>query len=553
VPGETLKEFLVAIGFEVDENSYGKFNTKLGRATAGALELGSVVTATATAVEVAVAKMARQFEDLFYVSQRTQSSVRALQSFDYAARTIGVTSDQARGAVEGLARAMRGNPGVGALLNQLGVKTAGRGSVEIMNDLVGQLRKLPFYLAAQYGQIAGIDPETLLQYINNYEKFQAKQKDISERQKADGVDYEKLSTDSTKFGDALRSLEATLGFIGDRILQDFVGPATKMIQLLDEGAREFIVFDKATNGWASTLSTIGTSALAIWIGKLLLAKVLFRGAVAEAAAAAAAPAAAGAAAPAAGASAAALARVGLGRGGGVLGALLGVLLGIKYDESHGNVARTWLRSKLGIHEDEETGASPASRVSGSRRDQAVAFFIAQGWTREQALGLVANLQSESKLNTGATGDGGQAYGIAQWHKDRQENFRRQFGKDIHESSFEEQLQFVQFELAKGAEKMAAAMIRQSGSAADAGAAVSRFYERPGDANGQAGARGALAQRWFDASVGAGPGGGDKNVTINADTKVVVASTDPKQAAREVVAAQDDAAARAARYAGTAVR
>jgi hypothetical protein len=94
--GETLREFLVALGFSVDENSYSKFTTRVGRATAGALELGQVVVATATAVEVAVAKMARNFEDLYYASQRTQSSIRAIQGFEYAARTVGVSADTAK-------------------------------------------------------------------------------------------------------------------------------------------------------------------------------------------------------------------------------------------------------------------------------------------------------------------------------------------------------------------------------------------------------------------------------------------------------------------------
>lgn len=539
---DTIKEFLVAIGFDVDENSFGKFETRLGKATAGALELGSVVTATAVAVEAAVAKMARQFEDLFYVSQRTGSAVRALQGFDYAARTIGVTSDQARGAVEGLARAMRTNPGIGALLNQLGVSTHGRGTVEILNDVIGQLKKMPFYLAAQYGQTLGIDPDTLLMLIQRFDELQRARADYDKRQKEAGVDAKKLSEESRNFNNVLRSLETTLSLIRDRILQNFIGPATKMVELVDELARKFIEIDKATNGWASTLTTVGTTALAAWIAKLLLAKVLFRSVTAEAATAAAAGGGgAGAAAGAAGAAggAAALAGGASGASTGLLGLMALGLGGIKYDLSHGNRARTWLRSKLGIKDD----------AAGD----AVNYFISQGWTRAQATGIVTNLDRESHLNPKAVGDRGEAFGAAQWHRDRQENFRRAFGKDIRDSTLEEQLQFVQMELTTGTEKAAGNLLKRAGSPEEAAAVVSKFYERPANAEGEASSRAGQAKAWYDSSVGAGPSGGDKNVTINSKTDVHVQSTDPKQAGREVAGAQDDVAVRAARYAGTAVR
>ncbi|WP_408737442.1 phage tail tip lysozyme, partial [Acetobacter fabarum] len=44
------------------------------------------------------------------------------------------------------------------------------------------------------------------------------------------------------------------------------------------------------------------------------------------------------------------------------------------------------------------------------------------------------------------GDNGTAYGIAQWHKDRQDDFKRIMGRDIHGSSREDQLKFMQWEL-----------------------------------------------------------------------------------------------------------
>lgn len=118
--------------------------------------------------------------------------------------------------------------------------------------------------------------------------------------------------------------------------------------------------------------------------------------------------------------------------------------------------------------------------------QALEFFMKQGWTKEQASGIVANLMTESgaNLSTTAVGDRGKAYGIAQWHPDRQRLFKTKFGKDIRESTLEEQLQFVQWEL-KNNEYKAGARLAQATTAQEAAAVTDKLYERSsGEARGK---------------------------------------------------------------------
>jgi len=109
-------------------------------------------------------------------------------------------------------------------------------------------------------------------------------------------------------------------------------------------------------------------------------------------------------------------------------------------------------------------------------EQAINFFVSKGWTREQAIGIAANLEIESGFKTNVLGDNGAAYGIAQWHPDRQAIFREWAGKDIRESTFEEQLGFVNYEL-NGPEKKAGDMLRNTTDAISAAAAVDIYYER----------------------------------------------------------------------------
>ncbi|MGZ8442537.1 MAG: phage tail tip lysozyme [Candidatus Binatia bacterium] len=128
------------------------------------------------------------------------------------------------------------------------------------------------------------------------------------------------------------------------------------------------------------------------------------------------------------------------------------------------------------------GDKKAQQAANSQK--AMEFFQSQGWTEEQSRGIVANLLQESNLNPNAVGDSGLAYGIAQWHKDkdrnkdRQADFKAWAGKDIRESTLMEQLAFVDFELRRGKEQYAGKKIKAAVTDEDAAAATREFYERP---------------------------------------------------------------------------
>lgn len=122
-------------------------------------------------------------------------------------------------------------------------------------------------------------------------------------------------------------------------------------------------------------------------------------------------------------------------------------------------------------------------AGGEKAKFAVNSFMSLGWTKEQSIGIVANLIGESNLShTVDTGDGGRAYGIAQWHPDRQRNFAKVFWKSIQWSTLEEQLSFVDWEL-RNTERNAWEMLKNSSSIASATEVITHYYERPFDKHG----------------------------------------------------------------------
>lgn len=135
---------------------------------------------------------------------------------------------------------------------------------------------------------------------------------------------------------------------------------------------------------------------------------------------------------------------------------------------------------------------PASEADKRSAANAIPRFMEMGWTKAQASGIVASIARESGFASGAIGDNGRAYGLAQLHPDRQAMFAKVMGKPIQESTADEQMRFIDWEL-RNTEKKAGDALRASKTAYEAGSIVSSLYERPADRDGEAARRGALAE------------------------------------------------------------
>ena len=153
-------------------------------------------------------------------------------------------------------------------------------------------------------------------------------------------------------------------------------------------------------------------------------------------------------------------------------------------------ARKRLAAQNAAHPVTPTDLAKQPKMSGK---DIAAYFVKQGWSPAQAAGIASNVIAESSGKSGLTGDNGTAFGLAQWHKDRQANFKAWAGKDIHQATAAEQLAFIQYELTQGSEKGAGDQLKKALTGTEAGSIVSRAYERPKDVAGEASRRGAYAQ------------------------------------------------------------
>ncbi len=136
---------------------------------------------------------------------------------------------------------------------------------------------------------------------------------------------------------------------------------------------------------------------------------------------------------------------------------------------------------------------------------AMKYFMGQGWSETAAAGIVSNLVAESGLQRDAVGDGGLAYGLAQWHPARQAEFKKVFGKDIRESTAEEQMAFVNHELKNGKYQNAGRMLAGAKDKKQAAGIVTQYYEIPSDIPGESKRRGDYAESLTPLPAGAPAG------------------------------------------------
>ncbi|MBS6487138.1 MAG: lytic transglycosylase [Citrobacter freundii] len=222
---ETIKDFLVSLGFDIDEAGAAKFDSVLAGTTANAIKMGLAVEGAALSVVAYTAKIASGLDNLYWASQRTGATVQGIQSIGYAVSQMGGSVDAARGSLESLSRFVRNNPGAEGFLNRLGVQT--RDASGNMRDMaaiftgVGQkLSSMPYYRANQYAQMLGIDENTLMAMRRGVGGFSGQ---YSTMAKAIGFNADEAARSSNKFMTSLREFGAMAGMARDKIGSNLAG------------------------------------------------------------------------------------------------------------------------------------------------------------------------------------------------------------------------------------------------------------------------------------------------------------------------------------------
>lgn len=231
---DVIKDFLISLGFQVDESGAKKFDATIANTTLQAVKLGATVEAAALSVVAFTAKIASGLDNLYWMSQRTGATVSGIQQIGYAVSQLGGTVDGARSSLEGLAHFVRNNPGAEGFLNRLGVQTRdAKGNMRDMASIftgVGQrLSQMPYYRANQYAQMLGIDENTLMAMRRGVGQFSAQ---YTQMAKAIGYNADVAAVSSNRFMTSLRDFGQMAGMARDKIGSNLAGGLAGSIDTL---------------------------------------------------------------------------------------------------------------------------------------------------------------------------------------------------------------------------------------------------------------------------------------------------------------------------------
>jgi hypothetical protein len=202
-----IREFLVALGFSVDKDGLKKFKSTLEGSAKLSKELGVAIGGVATAVEGMVAVFASRMEKMYYASKRTDASVKNLQALQFGFGQIGLSADDALGAIEGMAAGLRTNPGLQALLRNLGVADNKDPTVQF-KGLMRRLVQMPYQIGVLWAKEFGISENlfkmlSLPGALDKLDEAEARNRELYRKL---GVDQEKSAEDAKNYMNTLRDI-----------------------------------------------------------------------------------------------------------------------------------------------------------------------------------------------------------------------------------------------------------------------------------------------------------------------------------------------------------
>ena len=239
---EVIREFLVSLGFQVEQPGLRKFKDSLESVSKFALFASKSVAGVAIAAEAMVTIFANQMEKMYYASKISGASVKNLQSLEYGAQQIGLTAGTLTQALKSMALTMKMNPGIQGFVQSLGITVSGRDMGDVAMDVLKATKALPFYQGAGImQQYFGMDPETYQLITENLDKLSNKQQEYIELLKTMGIDSDKAAADAVELGNAQSHVLAILGSIKDLAaikmlpwFKDFSNGIVELLPYLDD-------------------------------------------------------------------------------------------------------------------------------------------------------------------------------------------------------------------------------------------------------------------------------------------------------------------------------
>lgn len=466
---KVLESFLISLGLKVDKKSFEAGDNAFSGLTKSALQLGAVL-ASKLAIDKVVGDFKNAGTELNNFNKLTGLSTQNVQMLGQAIKAQGGSAADAFADLTKLqdlmASPITGNTGWFGDVAKLGLDPdaiiGAQDTAQALTNIAKQFETMSPLNQRLAGNALGLSESTVRLLMKGSEEAQ-KQLDVRGKL---GIMTQKQIDDAARLTKATSELDLVFTDIGNTIAgelapafadlaEDFVAFYRGNKDLIDSGLKEFF-------GELADNIELVAIAMALLGGSAALKGLASLRAI-----------------------------VGLGGAGAGAGAAGVSLL------ARAGVPLTALlySSSLNEGEDEELLKNRINKGGAQAAGPMIDYLRSRGLSEDLAKGMVANMQKESDFNPDAVGDGGKAYGLLQWHPDRQADFAKFSGKEIRGSSIKDQADFAIYEATKGKERENWKKVQSSQSAYDAAAAYSKYVIRPADREGEADERGRIAESY----------------------------------------------------------
>lgn len=243
---ETIKEFLVGIGFEVDDKGLNEFGAKVKKFSVGVAAAVAASAAGFYALSKAVTSTAQKFDDLGDAAERIGTSAYDIEKFAYAAELSGSTMDVAKNSLENFAKRVGETAmGVGrakVIFENLGIAVQSadgtmRDSADILAEVGDKVKDLSKAEQLAVLDKLGLDP-TLLNTITG--GLQALGGEFDALYAANGVNIQATAESADEFNDMIFRLKYALESFKDALASQLLAPMADAMYSITKRFTEFM-------------------------------------------------------------------------------------------------------------------------------------------------------------------------------------------------------------------------------------------------------------------------------------------------------------------------
>lgn len=252
-----IRSFLVSLGFKVDEAGNKKFNEGIDKATKNVDRLARGLTLMAVATVSAVKTYGEQMQRLYYSSQLSGASAQNLSALRFGFSQIGLSADQASGAIGNMAQSMVANPGLRGLMNNLlGEDTSKMDTVKVFMAFLDKLKGMQPYVAMQYGQKFGIDPAALRQMMMNVDALKEAVSQYRSEQEKAGINDKNTSEQGKRLARAWGEMRNKVDNLTKALNENFYPIAMKVLGWGNDFLDVLVRLNKETGGWSTGIASV---------------------------------------------------------------------------------------------------------------------------------------------------------------------------------------------------------------------------------------------------------------------------------------------------------